>query len=155
MNPDAFHDATHIALALREDVALTAEGGGLVLRGRTRGLRFSTVSQSQHAALAALARPNGATEVELEELIAATDGPDDLAAWFFRLDQLLQTNLLRQVVVADDVPLISAWTMRGSGLSPVTANSGDRTFKMSRFAYVHAESDRLLAETPLSAARVA
>jgi SagB-type dehydrogenase family enzyme len=78
-----------------------------------------------------------------------------LAVWFFRLDQLLQTNLLRQVLVADEIPLMSAWTMRSGRLSPVTATTAERTFKMSRFAYVRAESGRLLAETPLSAARAA
>jgi SagB-type dehydrogenase family enzyme len=125
--------AAQILMSLRE--------GEPAIDGLTPGVRD---------ALARLAR-EGAAEDDLESSVLGTDGASGLPMLYFALNALAQRRALSYRVVGDHGPLATATSNTTLLLREPDAATPVR---LSRFALLRRDGERMVVETSLSAAQV-
>ena len=141
-------------LVFPDDVAISTEAGGeFVLLGPQARVTLPQLSPGLQAALNRLV-PSGERVDVLAESILAADGPAALARWYYFLQQLTQRGLLLLTAqtqarrLATLVPLSSTFVLNPRGPLP------DRSYVLSRFAYIRRDGDGLVLESPLGPARL-
>ena len=141
-------------LSLREGASFTQEGADqIVLRYGSWTSTFSRLSSGTLTAFQQLGS-TGEYEDRLTDAVLATDGPEQLAKFYYYLHNLSQWSVLRRSVHLDGERLatlvpISLYFEYGSGnIAP------DGRYLLSRFAYARAEGGETILESPLSHGRI-
>jgi SagB-type dehydrogenase family enzyme len=139
---------------LREGAGFTQEGADrIALRCGSWTSTFSRLSSETLAALLKLGC-TGEYEDRLTDAVLATDGPEQLAKFYYCLHNLSQCSVLRRSVHLDGESLatlvpISLYFEYGS-----RNVAADGRYLLSRFAYARAEGGEAILESPLSHGRV-
>ncbi len=146
---------TLLRLSWREGVTFEAVGeGGLHVQGADCRLRLRLPDRVGADARRRLTPP-GEDEDRLAESILESGGAEALTGWYYLLQRSARRGLLRRTLEADGRPLA---TLLPTGPDFPIASAptlADQPFRLSRFAYLRREEQRLVLESPRSHARVA
>lgn len=142
-----------VTLALRRDIQLIEEDGGLMLLRSP----FSTIpirgpSAGWRSLLRQLAT-GGSTEDELNKLLIEIDGAQAAFSFHAMLKRLRENGMVQQTIVANRRPLATLVPAGGPAGSRAALSEEGR-YQISRFACLRAEDGQLLIESPLSSSRV-
>jgi hypothetical protein len=163
-------------LSWQDEVTLSSSDGEAVVSGPGARVALRAVAPEIVAAMECLAPP-GQTEEQIEESILASGSVDSLARWYFHVNQLRRRGLVRRSLYSDGVRLATLAPFGGTpggdsqgtpprsvapsrepGPRPGQARAKRRppakTFRLSRFAYMHRDGAHLVVESPLCPIRV-
>ncbi len=147
----------HDSYRLRADAALTMrDDGALVLRQGRHQLVLDGLSVGRRS-LALRVAEAWATDVDLNELVAAVEGESRILSGQIMLRGLLAHSWLRRRLHADGRTLTEV-TPRGLGagsLPRTVIHEPGVRYRLSRFAVTRPLDGRLVTETPLSTLAVA
>ena len=143
-----------LAIRLRPDATLAeapAEEGAVTIVMGNRRIRLHDLTRGLLTALRAMASGWATVEV-LSDRAAGLDGAAALPHFYYGIQRWAERGLLQCSIPVAGEPLLTVVPMaRGFRFrSPVAAEA---RFRLSRFAYLRAEGDDLLLESPLSSAR--
>jgi oxazoline/thiazoline dehydrogenase len=143
-----------LLLSWREGVsAEVGEDGELRVLGPASRVVLRQLAPDIATALRRLTPP-GDEEDRLADLILGAGGVGALAGWYYCLQGLARRGLVSRTVQADGRRLGTLLpTSSAVGFAPVAAVS-DRSYLLSRFAYLRREGSTLVLESPLAHARV-
>lgn len=143
-----------LVLAWRDGVSVAPDGAGqLVVQGPAARASVRPASPALRAALDRLAPP-GEDEDRLAELVSVGAGPPALARWYYYVERLIRRGLLGRSAHADGqclATLVAVSPAFAPGPGAVTA---DRSYVLSRFAYLRREGGTAVLESPRAHARV-
>jgi oxazoline/thiazoline dehydrogenase len=143
-----------LVLSLPEHVTVAAQvDGALTLQGLRSPVTLRQLSPGLSEALRRLMAP-GQTAGQLAEHVRTADGPTALARWYFHLQGLAQRRLLRLAVCAGAERLATLEPTSPSFVLPPAGVAPDRSYVLSRFAWMQRHGDVLALESPLSPARI-
>ncbi len=140
-------------LSLPEDATVAEADGGLVLSGPQTRLAPRRLSPGLRDALRRLEAP-GERAGRLAEQVRAADGPTALPRWYYHLQRLAGRRLLRLSAHAGGERLATLEPIASSFVLSPAGPLAERTYVLSRFAWVYRRGDVLVLESPLSCARV-
>ncbi|MHB1422778.1 MAG: SagB/ThcOx family dehydrogenase [Gemmataceae bacterium] len=142
-----------LLLSWREGVACASEGGGCRVRGPRGSVFLRPLAPALIAALDRLAS-RGAEEECLAEQVLESAGAGALAQWYYTLQRLACCGFLRRSVETNERRLAALLpTSPGFTLAPLPVIS-DRSYLLSRFAYLRREGSAIVLESPLAHARL-
>jgi hypothetical protein len=143
-----------VFLSLCEETEVSSQDPDrITFRYGARASTFNGVSLANREVLMRVAR-TGAFEDELTDAILDAEGFDALSKFHYYIAHLGQIGALRRSILAEDRPLATLiatspyFRYAGHCLDP------DRTYRLSRFAYVRADERGTVVESPLSHARI-
>jgi len=140
-------------VALPDDVSVAQDGpGGLTFRGLGAQYQVADLPAATRAALERLAQP-GAPLGEILDGLCDGSEPGALAHFVAQLRALAELGLLRITARAGNRVL--AQLVPGSPSLELEGIDPDLPYVLSRFACVRREGVQLIAESPLTAGRVA
>ena len=136
-------------LSLPEYVTVAAQTDGeLTLLGLRSPITLRQLSPGLGNALSRLAVP-GEAAGSLPELVRTVDGPAALARWYYHLQDLARRCLLRVAVHAGGKRIATLEPTSPSFVLPPAGAPADRSYVLSRFAWVQRRGDVLALESPL------
>ena len=142
-----------ILLLLRDGVELIAtKKDGLVVRTRKGEATLEGLKPGAQAALIQL-HGAGVAEDDLLALVIEKDGGASLPALYFTLESLARNGLLAYRAAGEAGPLATATCATPRLRFRRRAIDPEANYALSRFAFVRREGDRLVIESPLSAAQ--
>jgi SagB-type dehydrogenase family enzyme len=147
LNPTA---TASLLLSFDEEIALVERGDGtILLRSAAMEVPMSMASPGMLAALHAL-RTDGATEDQLVRHVCEHDGDGGLPPLFRNLDRFFRLGMIRRTLVSERGKVATILSSSPSRrYTEVPLPPGAR-YRLSRFAMLHREGERLLLESPLS-----
>jgi hypothetical protein len=136
-----------------EHVAVeSGRGGEMRIEGPGCRLVLRPPTPAVARALSGLAPP-GQDEDRLVDSLLSAEGAEALARWYYLMQRPARRGFLRRAIDADGGRL--ATLLPASPAFPIALPSvSGRPHRLSRFAYLHREEDRLVAESPRGPARV-
>jgi len=163
-------------LSWQDNVALTTSDDRSVVTGPGKRIAWRAVAPEIVAAMRRL-NPPGEDEGQLAESVLASGGVHSLARWYHHVDELFRRGLIRRALyasgnlIATVVPLgrelgspapTDSTAPNASGdrhlpwvLNPHRSSATpDKSYLLSRFAYIRREGSALVLESPLAHARV-
>ncbi len=122
---------------------------GIVLQSRDRKLTFNRPTAGLRLALAILHNGKGATTKELNCLVQKADGVCGLLSFNSHLTKLSGLGWICHGIdsLATAIPLAKNYQFTVFTIEP------DRSFTLSRFAYLHQVKKQMVLESPLSRIR--
>jgi SagB-type dehydrogenase family enzyme len=135
-------------------VTASPDGAGtLIVQGPTARVSLRHVPAGLHEALRRL-EPPGADQARLCELIQSKNGDGVLARWYYYLEKLTQRGLIQYVAHADGTRLATLVGVSSSFVSGPDPAVIDRSYVLSRFAYLRRAGTEVVLESPLTPARI-
>ena len=141
-------------LSLHDTVSLAITGSELVLENVHARLTFNQTSPGIRAALEHLAKANGEFDDQLMNMVMQADGPAGLAKFVYFLNRLIQRGLLLSSARLQKTCLATLEANSPQFFYQSRAISPERSYILSRFAYLRRQAGNTVLESPLSYARI-
>ncbi len=142
-----------LLLSWREGVSIDAAGDERRVRGPNDGIILRQLAQPLITAIDHVA-PCGAEEERLSQQILESAGAGVLAQWYYTLQKLARRGLLCRMVQTDGQRLATLLpTSPNFVLTPLLPYV-DRSYLLSRFAYLRREDAAMILESPLAHCRI-
>ena len=143
-----------ILIGLRAGVTLVEDGHTIRVCGPSGEYGVREPEGAVRSALLSLAGTS-ASEASLEETVIRSGDFAGLSRWYFHLARLKRRNALTYLVRDGAQDLLEAAPMSHGAELNVRPVHESAEYRMSRFAYSHAENGRIFVATPLSDVRLA
>ncbi|GET39755.1 SagB family peptide dehydrogenase [Microseira wollei] len=93
---------------------------------------------------------DGDTREQLSSLVQETDGLSNLAEFYYYLAQFERLGLICQTIYADGTPIAKVVPLAPAPALAIGEVSAERSYVLSRFAYLHRQNSQIVLESPLS-----
>ncbi len=141
-------------LSFPENVTVAAQTDGeLTLLGPQPAVTLRQLAPGLRDALRRLAAP-GESAGRLAEHVRTVDGPVALPRWYYHLQDLARRRLLHLAVHAGGERLVTLEPTAPSFVLPPAGAVPERSYVLSRFAWLQRHGDVLALESPLCPARI-
>lgn len=142
-----------LRLCWREGVAVEAADGTVRVQGPETRLALHPQTPAVAAALGRLAPP-GDDEDRLAESVLTSSGAGALAEWYYLVQQSARCGLLARALEVDGRRLVTLLPTGAAFPTAVAPALADRPVRLSRFALLRREEDRLILESPRAHTRI-
>jgi len=143
-----------LKLGLRAEVRATlSDENEFIVEGAGVRMAFGRLGAGLQAALHQLA-DTGEEEDRLGDMVLTSDGHDGLARLYYFIDRLKQRSLVTWNVCIDERCLASLVPTSPAFEQPGRECSAERSYVLSRFAYMRREGCDMLLESPLAHGKI-
>lgn len=141
-------------LSFKENICFTEQSNGdFLLKSPQITFPLKHLSAGVIAAINTLFG-DGATEDELNEIVLKTDGFSALPSFYYYLQQLIELGAICHTLRSDGVSIATIVLLKNTENLRFLDAAPDKKYQLSRFAYSHQESDRMVLESPLSRSKI-